>query len=160
MISRFFRAPRAPRAHIALGLGVSLALFSCDNPDDSHDEHHLEAYGVALVQDADTLLSSISGDAEEVRGALNLLVGQTRGPVLLHFLDEEGHWFRPDEDAGSAHRFALDLGASTFQVVADSVQWSLSATGLEPDSTTLVVRVLHEGHDDFVSPALPVIITP
>ena len=141
-------------------LCLTLIFAACDDSTTNQDEHHLEAFGVALVQGVDTLLRSTSGNAEEVRGALALQLGQSRGPLLLHFLDEAGHWFRPEADPDGEHSFALDLGATSYGVVVDSLDWSFTATGLQMDSTTLVVRVLHQGHDDYVSPALPVLVTP
>lgn len=141
-----------------LALGLALGFTACDSDDDSHDEHHLEAFGVALVMGTDTLVMSTSGEASEVEGRLDLQVGQTRGPVLLHFLDEEGHWFRPEADPDGEHAFALTHDAADFTTTQDADNWSFTATGAAAGASTVVVRVLHEGHDDYVSPALPVLV--
>jgi len=142
-----------------LALGLALGFTACDDNDDSHDEHHLEAFGVALVQGSDTLAMSTSGEASEVEGRLDLQVAQARGPILLHFLDEEGHWFRPEADPDGEHAFALTHEATAFTTTLDAGNWSFTATGGTAGASTLVVRVLHEGHDDYVSPALPVLVT-
>jgi len=147
------------RAFPALGLSLALTLGSCEKDDDtSHDEHHLEAFGVALVAGTDTLVRALGGQPEDVSGQLLLTVGQ---PVdlALHFLDEEGHWFRPEADPDGEHGFAVDH-ASSLQAQLDTLNWNLTLDGLTADSSTITVRVLHLGHDDYVSPALPVIVQP
>ncbi|MFA7330554.1 MAG: hypothetical protein WC326_05700 [Candidatus Delongbacteria bacterium] len=145
----------------ALTLALALGFTACDDNDDTHeDEHHLEAFGVALVLNGDTLVKSMSGEASEVVGRLELLVSQPTGPILLHFLDEEGAWFRPEADPDGEHSFALTHDPARLSVVPDNLAWSFQLTGLAADSTSLIVRVLHEGHDDYVSPALPVLIQP
>lgn len=141
-----------------LCLALALAFVACDNSDETQDEHHLEAFGVALVSGADTLVRAEGGQAADVSGLLSLQVNQAR-TLALHFLDDEGHWFRPEPDPDGEHTCAVDHNGSV-QVEIDSLNWMVTLTGLQADSSSLRVRVLHLGHDDFVSPDLPLVIEP
>lgn len=143
--------------HGALALGLALGFSACDN-DDDNDDHgdHLEAVGVALVLGADTLVLAASADPAEVEGELHLHEGESVGPILVHFLDEEGHWFRPEADPDGEHSLEILHNQLALTLTVDASTWSFMVEGVAEGETEIVVRILHNGHADYVSPTLPV----
>jgi hypothetical protein len=145
----------------ALALGLALAFTACDH-DNDNDGHarHLEAVGVALVMGADTLAKAASADPLDVEGELQVHEGESLGPILVHFLDESGHWFRPEADPEGDHSLEILHDPSILEVTVDQAQWSFILTGVSAGGAEIVVRILHEGHADYVSPNLPVHVEP
>jgi len=139
-----------------LALGLALGFTACDNDDDDEHGHHLEAVGVALVMGTDTLVMAATADPAQVEGELHLHEGESLGPVLVHFLDEEGHWFRPEADPDGEHSLEILHNQLVLTIAVDPETWSFTATGVSEGETEIVVRILHEGHADYVSPNLPV----
>jgi len=139
-----------------LGLALAIGFTACDNDDDDDHGEHLEAVGVALVQDGDTLAMATSADTSDVSGEIHLHEGESRGPILVHFLDDEGHWFRPAEDPDGDHSLEILHNQLLVSVALDAANWAFTITGVEEGETALVVRILHNGHADYVSPELPV----
>lgn len=139
-----------------LALGLALGFTACDNDDDDEHGHHLEAVGVALVMGTDTLVMAATADPAQVEGELHVHEGETTGPVLVHFLDEEGHWFRPEADPDGEHSLEVLHNQLVLSVTVDQETWSFTATGNAEGETEIVVRILHDGHADYVSPSLPV----
>jgi hypothetical protein len=147
------------RRGLALGLmACSLAFWAGCSDDDDHDDHghHLEAVGTMLVHGNDTLLVAVGADPAGVVGELHVYEGETLGPLLIHFLDEEGHWYRPEAEPGGAHSLEILHNQLMIQLAVEPSDWSFSVTGLEEGETTIVVRILHDDHADYVSPELPV----
>ncbi len=145
-----------------LVLLVSLLMVSCsddDNPaSDSHSEH-MDAVGVALVMDGDTLAMATSADAADVSGGVEVAEGATLGPILVHFLDDEGNWFRPETDEDGDHSLELRYSTLVADITVDTANWSFTVEGVEAESSALRVAILHEDHDDYLSPELPLIVT-
>lgn len=139
-------------ALVTLGLALALGCSSDDNPAGGDDGHHLEAVGVALVHGGDTLSMAVGAVAPA--DEFHVYEGESLGPILVHFLDEEGHWFRPDADAGEEH--ALEVLHNQLLVALEMHDdWSFTLSGVNEGETELIVKVLHEGHADYVSPGLP-----
>jgi hypothetical protein len=148
-----------PRMLTTMMLALSLALgfTACDNDDDDDEHgHHLEAVGVALVMGTDTLVMAATADPALVEGELHVHEGESVGPVLVHFLDEEGHWFRPEADPDGGHSLEILHNQLALSVALDQEDWTFTATGVSEGETEIVVRILHDGHADYVSPNLPV----
>lgn len=142
---------------LALALALALGFTACDDNDDDNDQgHHLEAGGVALVQGTDTLVMAATADPALVVGELHVHEGESVGPLLVHFLDEEGHWFRPEADPDGEHSLKILHNQLVLEVTVDQTEWAFTATGVSEGETEIVVRILHDGHADYVSPNLPV----
>ncbi len=145
-----------------------------DNPVDAGETEHLEAFGVRLLL-GETVL--VTADGSDVTGTLELTAGVTTDLITVEFLDEDGDWFDPadedhdheaapaEEDHDHEHELALviaDNGVATFTLGEDiddaPSHWSLTLTGVAAGETTLTVKILHEGHDDYVSPEFTVTV--
>ncbi|MCB2213130.1 hypothetical protein KQI52_13535 [bacterium] len=143
-----------------------------DNPVDAGETEHTEAFGARLLL-GETVLAE--ADGSEVTGSLELTAGVTTELITVQFLDEDGDWFDPadhDHEAAPAEEnedhdseLALviaDTDIATFTLGEDiaeaTTHWSLTLTGVDAGATTLTVKILHEGHDDYVSPTFPITV--
>jgi hypothetical protein len=144
---------------LALFLSTGFLASGCsddDNPASSDESAHMDAVGVALVMGGDTLVMAATADPTEVSGELELHEGESAGPVLVHFLDDEGHWFRPDADPDGDHTLDIATNELMLSIELDQAEWAFTATGLAEGETAMRVKILHLGHEDYVSPELPV----
>lgn len=152
---------------------VTLALFTfvaCSEDEDNpagEDTDHAEAFGCVLILESDTLAVT---DTSAVNGALNASVGDTLGPIEVWFKNEDGELFRPADEAGpldhSAHELDIRLTEPQFASAllgheqSEELEWAFFLIGQAAGSTSLRVVILHEGHDDFSSALIPLVVAP
>jgi hypothetical protein len=129
-----------------------------DNP--VTPEEHFEARGVILRIGDSTI---VTVDSNRVTGGVRLdSVGQSRR-IELFFILEDGTVAIPEHDpATGEEELGLDIRVADTTVVAasdlDTHDWRMTLTARRTASTTLVVALLHGGHDDFVSVDIPVVV--
>ena len=116
---------------------------------DSHDEEHAEAFGLVIISSGDEIVRQQDGQVEGV-----IEVGHDRETPLLkvYFLDEDGDRFRPHADDG--YSLGWEIGDETIAEVEQHEMdgaWAFHIVGLAEGETTLVLKILHSGHADFVS---------
>ena len=133
----------------------ALALFvaSCgddDNPvdPDLHDEH-AEAIGLIIRDSGAEIVRVESG---EVTGEIEVGHGKETALLSVRFIAEDGDLFTPDEDDG----FALDWEIADESIAEvehheEDGAWAFHIVGLEEGQTTILIKISHEGHADFVS---------
>ena len=141
------------------GLVLLNACSDDDNPASSDDGHHMDAVGVAFVMDGDTLVKVTSADVADVVGELEVHEGETLGPILVHFLDDEGNWFRPEHEEDADHSLELRYSSLVASITVDEAEWSFTVEGVEADSSALRVAIIHGDHDDYLSPEIPLIVS-
>ncbi len=143
---------------LAVAGALALLIASCtDNPVTPGPTEHAEARGLLLSIGQDTLVTVDSG---QVQGSLSLKNGETIGSVNVTYILEDGEREVPDEPD---HHLGWTIGDSTIATVAQQsgdARFSFHLTGLKEGSTTLVVKLVHVDHDDFVSPSIPVHVEP
>lgn len=158
---RLFRVSlRVLLVSMALGLAT---LAGCEDDDDDHaEEEHLDAVGSALVFGADTLVRATSGDAADVSGMVNLMVGDTLGPCQVLFLNDSGAWFIPEHEHEheEEEEHGLEVRSSGgFSGFGDAETWQVWFVPTAAGTGTFRLAVTHEGHDDYISPQFPVTVT-
>jgi len=144
---------------LALFLSTGFLASGCsddDNPASSDESAHMDAVGVALVMGGDTLVMAATAEPTEVSGELEVYEGASTGPVLVHFLDDEGHWFRPEADPDGDHTLDIVTNELMASIELDQASWAFTVTGVGEGETAMRVKILHLGHEDYVSPELPV----
>ena len=129
------------------------------NPaNNNHDEHaHAEAVGCVVQQD----------DVELVRAEKGVVVGSfevqenMESPLLNFYLvAEDSDLFRPE---GEDFSFAWESKNSG---IADAIQyesegeWNFHLKGLSEGATSILFKVMHDDHDDFVSLDIPITVAP
>lgn len=129
-----------------------VAACSDDNPvnEDRADEH-AEAFGFVLYNSGVELVryeqGAVSGEVE---------VGLEKETALLsvRFLNEEGALFSPATDDGYSLGWDVaDKAIAEIEWHEDDGMWSFHIVGEGIGETTIVIKLNHNGHADFV--ALP-----
>ena len=121
------------------------------NPVDPepHDEEHAEAYGLVIISSGDEIVRQQDGEVEGV-----IEVGHDLETPLLqvYFLDEDGDRFRPHAEDG--YSLGWEIGDETIAEVEHHEEdgaWAFHIVGVGVGETTLVLKIDHSGHSDFVS---------
>ena len=138
---------------------VATGLVGCSDDDEHAEEEHLDATGSALVLDGDTLVKAMSGDLADVSGQVSLTLGDTLGPCQVLFLSDEGAWFIPVEEGEEheEHEHGLEIRSTGgFSGFGDAETWQVWFVPSAAGTGNFRLAVLHEGHDDYVSPLFPV----
>lgn len=140
-----------------LAFAVMLLLNAC-NTIDHGDTAHNEPAGLTLALSG---REAVRYHALQVTGKLTLQSGQEAGPIIVSFLDDGGDVIPTSE---------MEEGTSLAWTVADPAvltarqdsadAWSFYAVGHKADTTSIVIRLLHNGHDDFLSMPIPVEVLP
>ncbi len=131
-------------------------MTSCD--DDDHDVHgeHFEAVGLVIYADGAEVLRL---QDNQITGSLSLNVD---GEVdyAVEFILEDGDIEVPHGDEVLTLSVEIDDDATAEVSDVDSEAYSFSLLGKQEGSAEVTVTLLHEGHADYVSLALPVIVAP
>ncbi len=146
MIKRFF---------IAL-LFAAMVFTACekDNPVEAeeHDHDHAEAVGLVLSSNGESVVNYTDG---EVLGTIELNLNDGAVSYQLQFIAEDGDRFVPEED-----HYSLDYEISNnavFSLLMDQKNdWDFSLEPKQAGSATLVIKIMHGDHADFVSAPLQV----
>lgn len=142
-----------------LALSLCALLFSgCgddDNPvDDDHNEEHAEALGLIVRNSGAEIVRYENG---EVQGHIE--VGHLKETPLLsiRFIDEDGDLFTPDADEGFNLGWEItDESIAEIERHDEDGSWAFHIVGLEEGETSLVLKLNHFDHADFVSPAIEI----
>ena len=136
-----------------------LLLAACgddDNPvDTGHgDEEHADAFGVLIISSGEELARYENG---EVSGEIEVGHGKETPLLAVRFIDEDGDTFTPhvDDDFSLAWEIADDSIAEMEHHAEDGA-WSFHIVGVEEGQTSIVIKLNHEGHADFVSKEIPI----
>lgn len=119
------------------------------------EEHHEEAEGLVLRIDGAEVLRV---EGAVVTGELIAPLGGWTETVVVTFLAEDGDEFVPDEPEEFVLTETLaDPAAITFEKIGD---YSFRIHGDTSGPTTMQLGIFHEGHFDYQSPDLPVMVDP
>jgi len=125
-----------------------------DNPVDQGDSPHLEANGVMLISNNDTLVTAATANDADVVGEIHVYEGEETADISVRFLNDEGEWISPDPE-DQDHSMEIIIGNGDM-IEAHVHDWEFHIGGLEEGETWIRVRVLHGDHADYLSPRLPV----
>ena len=145
---------------ICTSLMIMFLLFAgCgkdDNPVGPEDSDHVEAVGCVVKQ----------GDVEVARAEKGAVTGQfiveervESALLSFHVIAEDGSLFQPDvEENLFAWESKRDDIADAIQYETDG-DWGFHIKGFETGQTSIVFKILHGDHDDFVSLEIPIQVT-
>jgi len=137
---------------------IPLFLLHCkdDNPVDDDESEHAEAEGLIITSPTDTVFIYKEGT---VTGTLQIKTGQTSPMLTVQFYDADGDVFQPDTDH---HQLGYEISNTSFLQLIEQTgtPWQFVLKGLTVGSTNFRIKILHEGHDDFVSGLMPVTVIP
>lgn len=133
-------------------------LFSACGEDDpvTPQDNHFEAIGVALYR-GDVLHASILRG--ETNDTLRAAVGVTGEDYDVRFYNEDEHIVEAHDDEVT---FSWEIGdTSVVEVVQESGKegkFEFRLRGLKAGSTVIEFFILHEGHSDFRSGKMPLVV--
>lgn len=144
-------------ALLAASLLIGISSSCAENPVTPTRTDHSEDRGVILSIGSDTLVRCDSG---RVQGGLTVRQGDTTESIDVTFIGEDGTLGVPDEPD---HHLGWNIGDTTIAILVlapgDS-SYRFQLGGRRTGSTTLVVKIVHVDHDDFISPAIPISVEP
>ena len=121
-----------------------------DNPVDPHEwDDHAEAFGLVILSSGEELVRQESG---KVEGEIEVGHGLETALLTVRFIAEDGDRFVPDADDGYALDWEIgDESIAEVEHHEEDGPWSFHIAGLEEGETTLVIKLNHNDHADFVS---------
>jgi hypothetical protein len=148
-----FRGTRNLLSRTALVLAATATLGACDSSTDAED--HEDAVGMVITDQNNTTLASVNA-SRQVTGSLTVARGAARH-LSVYFLDADGDRFQLDDD--DEHTLGWTVANENVAVI-DSHDGHLDLDGVTAGNTTVVFSIMHGGHSDYDSPAIPIIVTP
>ncbi len=141
-------------AVIALLLGGVLA--ACDNPvEDDGDEHPgEEAEGLLLLSGGQELVRVEGGETSDT---LFVPLDESTGEIEVDFLNESGDVFH-GEDLEEGLTLALEIRGEEIVTVQPEGAWDFRLRGDAAGETAIRILLMHEGHPDFTTPDIAVIV--
>ena len=133
---------------------LALLLFAgCgddDNPADPHAwDDHAEAFGLVILSSGEDLVRQEKGVVE---GEIEVGNGLDTPLLTVRFLAEDGDRFVPDADDGYGLDWEIgDESIAEVEHHEEDGPWAFHIAGLEEGQTTLVIKLNHNDHADFVS---------
>lgn len=125
------------------------------NPVDAHEDHN-EAEGMVLKINGANVVVVKEGKVQS--GTINAKAGESTAEISARFLDHDGDEFIPDE-VGSSLAFQFADASIADAAMVSGNEWEFKVNGKKAGSTTMVVKLMHHDHADFITPAIPVIVT-
>ncbi len=137
-------------------IGV-LFVIGCseDNPVEPTETHN-EAEGLILRTDGQDLVIVKEGTVKS--GQITVNVDSQTPTIKAVFLDEDDDEFEPHEE-GSSLAFEFGSNETAEAVMVDGKQWEFVVNGKKVGTTTLVVKLMHGDHSDFLTPNITVSVT-
>lgn len=132
-------------------LTLLLVVSACKKHDD-HDDHE-EVAGFKLVRNS-TVIAQQNGTV--VTGSITLSLAGTNAPIMVVFIDEDGHDITELEEEVTLLVEVASTAVATVQ--AGPGEWQFSLTPQATGSTTIVVNLMHGTHKDFESRTVPVTV--
>ncbi len=137
---------------------LTVAVFAAACSDQGPDDHH-EPFGVE-IRDGSTVVVRIFGNS--VTGQITVEVGEETPNYTFVFLDDDDDPIELDSDE------FLDVQVANESIAEfDHVNRFTGIghfEGVAEGSTTATVRLMHgavgSAHADYISPAIPVVVTP
>ncbi|KAA3606229.1 MAG: hypothetical protein DWQ06_01935 [Calditrichaeota bacterium] len=140
----------------------SISFIACSNDDNDEKHDHADAEGLVLKIEEQTIVTYKEG---VVTGSLTIS-DTAETEVELAFLDDDGDEFVPHEDDGFTPEYVVS-DTNIFVVEAEDGEHNHSSEethlafhieGKQVGTATLTIKLLHNGHSDFTSKEIPVIV--
>ena len=122
-----------------------------DNPVDNDHEEHAGAEAVGLIiRDSGTEIVRVENG--QVTGEIEVGHGLETALLSVRFIAEDGDLFTPDADDGYALDWEIaDESIAEVEHHEEDGAWAFHIVGLAEGQTTIVIKISHGGHADFVS---------
>ena len=120
-----------------------------DNPADHDHDEHAEAFGFVLYNSGAEVVRYEQG---VVTGELDVGLEKETALLTVRFLNEEGDSFTPDANDGYSLGWEVtDSAIAEVEWHEEDGLWAFHVIGEGLGETTMVIKLNHNGHSDFVS---------
>ena len=147
-------------------LFIAIIAVSCDDSSPTSLEEHIDAEGFVL-ENNETIVY------REFEGAITVNeLTFTNGNTLelsVHFLDHDGNELEHEDEEGEEETLTFDIvDSAVISIVSedheeggeDHHELGFELTGLSAGITTFTFSLMHEGHADYTSLPISVIVDP
>lgn len=140
---------------------VAVLLSGCsddNNPvsDNDTDHDHAEAVGFVITTSGVEVARYEQG---QVTGAFQVAAGEMTALLTITFIAEDGDLFQPEEDHYKLDWDVADTNIADVDQHEEDGKWRFHIAGLSAGSTTVVFKILHGDHADFVAQSIPIEVT-
>ena len=136
-------------------IAMSFALLAAgcgddDNPVNAHQgEDHAEAVGLIMRNSGAEIVRYENG---KISGEIDVGHGKETALLSVRFIAEDGDLFTPDPNDGFSLGWEIaDETVAEVEYHAEDGFWAFHIAGLADGQTTIRIKIMHEGHADFVS---------
>lgn len=136
-------------------LALSLLTAACSNPASSDDDHDHEVEGAVLIMNGQEIARY---DESGVTGQLEVDAGQETPLISIFFLDHDGDQFQPDEPELSLNWKDIDMSIADIEQHSEDGKWRFHLHGEAQGNTSVVFQLFHDGHSDFDTLPIPVVV--
>jgi len=146
---------------LALFFIVTLFLVGCskdNNPvsENDTDHNHAEAVGFVITSSGVEVVRYQEG---QVTGSIQVVVAEMTALLTISFIAEDGDFFQPNDDDYKLDWQVSDTGIADVHQHEEDGKWRFHIEGVSAGATTIVFKILHGDHADFVAQAIPVEVT-
>ena len=134
---------------------LCLALFAVgcgddDNPVNAHEgEEHAEAIGLIVRDSGAEIVRYENG---QISGEIEVGHGKETALLSVRFIAEDGDLFTPHTEDGFTLAWEIaDESIAEVEYHAEDGAWAFHIAGIAEGETTISIKIMHEGHADFVS---------
>ena len=136
-------------------IAMSFALLAAgcgddDNPVNAHQgEEHAEAVGLIIRNSGAEIIRYENG---KISGEIDVGHGKETALLSVRFIAEDGDLFTPDPIDGFSLGWEIaDETVAEVDWHQEDGAWAFHIVGLADGKTTVRLKIMHEGHADFVS---------
>jgi hypothetical protein len=131
---------------------LTVYIVGCDNPTNPGGEGlHEDAQGLVLKSEDSVIVRVDSGMVRFGTISVDLGVSDHIG---VWFLGEDGEEFRPTRSEFSLGWEVADTTIAILFQDSHTGKWEFHVDGRGVGSTTVVMKLLHSGHGDFLTPPI------
>ncbi|MFP4370453.1 MAG: hypothetical protein ACOC2K_02420 [Bacteroidota bacterium] len=143
---------------LAFCLVFVFALTSCDEDDPTEPQHeHFEAEGIVLYQDGAKFLEIFEAEFDEnLNQSISVQAGSETDVFEIKFLDHDRDEILPEDDDKTFGYLISDESIAGLSQADGG--WKFKLEGISAGTTELELRIMHEGHPDFKTPKIPVVV--
>lgn len=132
-----------------------VTLSACNNPASSEEEEHPAPVGAVLKMNGDEIARS---DQSGVTGQIEVNAGEETTLISIFFLDDDGNEFQPDDPELSLNWRDIDTAIADVEQHTEDGKWAFHIHGEAQGNTSVVFQLFHDGHSDFDTKSIPVVV--
>ncbi|GAB5466484.1 MAG: hypothetical protein Kapaf2KO_19200 [Candidatus Kapaibacteriales bacterium] len=134
---------------LAVSMGAFLTSCDEDDHDHDHDEEHLEVEGW-VIYDGETEILRIT---DESTGTPELMIDQGLKSYELKIIDHDGEEEEIGHDGDDEYTVEVEITDDNIATGSyNDASHSLEMNGKAEGSTTMIIKILHENHEDARTP--------